>query len=350
VRPLALVAVVACSNPSPLSSPAPVDNLAAKLEPIRVAEKLPALGMAAWRDGQLVALGVTGTRRADDPAHPITAGDQWHLGSDTKAMTATLIGIYVDRGLLHWNDSIGIVFHGEAVDSQLAAVTVDQLLQHRAGFNHDVPMEVRFPIAPDDRASIVRAVIARPLPREIGKYFYSNVSYIVAGGLLERATGKSWEQLMRDDVFAPLHMTSCGFGPPGDAARVDEPWGHSVLDGKPVPPGPGADNLPWLGPAGTVHCSLEDWGKFLVVHAAPSPLLSAATFEHLHSGTEYMAGWALGTWGGDPALIHEGSNTMWHAITVVVPVRHVAIAVVANRYDPKLSEAIQPVFTPYLER
>src|ERR1700733_12072371 len=67
------------------------DDLTAQLEAVRAAERLPALGAAVWRSGKLVAEGVTGVRELGD-ATRATLDDQWHLGSDTKAMTATLVG------------------------------------------------------------------------------------------------------------------------------------------------------------------------------------------------------------------------------------------------------------------
>src|SRR2546423_1360538 len=103
----ALVCAVACrSHPG-------VDDLSQKLETVRAAEHLPALGTAVWEHGALVAIGMSGLRKADDPDHRATVDDLWHLGSDTKAMTATLVGMYVDRGKLHWDDTLGRLFEGE---------------------------------------------------------------------------------------------------------------------------------------------------------------------------------------------------------------------------------------------
>ncbi len=304
------------------SEPAVTPDLKTQLEAVRMAEHLPALGMAVWRGGKLVASAVTGSRKAGDPSHPATIDDQWHLGSDTKAMTATLIGIYVDRGVLHWDDRLDKLFAGVTVDPGYAAVTLDQLLQHRAGAPAELPSDITRQafadgVAPEARSKLVAAVLAHPPAQAPGTFVYSNAGYVIAGAALERATGKTWEQLMRDELFAPLHMTSCGFGPPGDATKIDEPWGHR--DQRPVAPNdPHADNPPSFGPAGTVHCSLGDWGKFLAIHAAPStPLVSAATMAHLHTAPtgdkhRYMAGWLIAEpHPGDLRLGHEGSNTMW---------------------------------------
>ena len=62
---------------------------------------LPALAAAAWRDGKLIEMAAVGVRKAGDPTSKVTTNDEWHLGSNTKAMTAMLVGIYVDRGALH---------------------------------------------------------------------------------------------------------------------------------------------------------------------------------------------------------------------------------------------------------
>jgi D-alanyl-D-alanine carboxypeptidase len=328
---------------------------------VRAAQKLPALGMAVWKHGTLVARGVSGQRKSGTDGHPVTFDDQWHLGSDTKAMTATLIGIYVDKGVLHWTDTIPTLFPGEMIDSAYATVTLDQLLQHRGGAPSNPPDELwnaMYDNKPDARLTFVRAILEKPPAQAPGTFAYSNTGYMIAGAALERATKLTWEQLITRDLFTPLHMTSCGFGAPGTATAIDQPWGHAA-DGKPVPPGLYADNPPGIGPAGSVHCSLGDWGKFLSLHAAPSsPLVSAATLAHLHtplpdtSGQEaYMGGWMILTASpSDVRFAHEGSNTMWHAIAFVVPTFDVAVAVVANQYDPMLFMAISPLMKPYLKK
>jgi CubicO group peptidase (beta-lactamase class C family) len=346
-----------------------VEDLAPKLEPIRTAHHLPALGAAVWRHGQLVAAGMTGLRKWDDPSHPATLDDLWHLGSDTKAMTATLVAIYVDRGKVHWNDTIAQLFPGETIDPGYANVTLDQLLQHRSGAPAGPPLALAHDLfehgdEPGARKKLVAAVLGSPPKHAAGTFDYSNVGYTIIGAALERATGQSWEDLMRQDLFGPLHMTSCGFGAPGDAAKVDQPWGHVVhatwadppqLDAV-SPAEPHADNPAAIGPAGTVHCSLADWGKFLAIHAAPTTtLVSAGAMGHLHIAPEidrehYMAGWMFQPIGpGIVQLGHEGSNTKWHAIALVVPANDVAVAVVTNRIDEDLYKAVKPLFDGYLK-
>src|SRR5437868_2514281 len=75
---------------------APVD-LAAVLEPIRRAHRLPALAAMVLRDGKVVARGAVGLRKAGWTT-PVTIDDRFHIGSCTKSMTATLVAMLVDQG------------------------------------------------------------------------------------------------------------------------------------------------------------------------------------------------------------------------------------------------------------
>lgn len=338
----------------------PADNLASTLEPIRSEAAIPGMAAAVWRDGRLIALGATGVRKFGDPT-PVTVDDQWHLGSDTKAMTATLIGLYIDRGRLHFDDRLGTLFAGDPIDPVNANVTLEQLMQHRSGMADGPPDsdsdDYLHGTPSDIRTRAVRAVLAAPPARPVGTYAYSNMGYVTLGVVLERITGKTWEDLMRSELFGKLEMDSCGFGPPGTRDTVDQPWGHTVVDDKPVPMAPGdpaSDNPPALGPAGTVHCSLTDWGKFLAVHLAgargESTMLTKDTMTRLHqppSGGDYAAGWMVADqpWAGGRVLAHDGSNTFWYASAWIAPEKNMVLTVVANRADERATTGIGKAVT-----
>jgi CubicO group peptidase (beta-lactamase class C family) len=150
--------------------------------------------------------------------------------------------------------------------------------------------------------------------------------------MMEVAAKKPWEELMREMLFKPLQLRSPGFGPPGDARREDQPWGHS---GKiPVPPGPNADNPPAIGPAGTVHLSIKDFARYAAWHARGHDLLPPAQFTKLHTplpGQDYAFGWQATerNWGGK-VLSHNGTNTMNYAVMWVAPERDFAVVAASN--------------------
>jgi len=135
-------------------------------------------------------------------------------------------------------------------------------------------------------------------------------------------------------------MTSCGFGGLGTPGQVDQPWPHDAA-GKPMPAnGPDVDNPEVLGPAGTAHCSLGDWGKFVADQLAglngKAGVLQAATYVQMHApafGGNYAAGWLVTSrpWGGGTVYTHNGSNTMNFATVWMAPARDFAVLVVTNR-------------------
>src|SRR5207248_2716289 len=136
--------------------------------------------------------------------------------------------------------------------------------------------------------------------------------FSIAGHMAERVMNKSWEQLMQEKIFVPLQMKNSGFGAPGTKNILSQPRGHSD-DGKPIEPGPAADNPVGIGPSGIVHCTIADWSKFVGLHLSQNKLLKPETFRKLHTpGGTYAMGWGVHNrgWAKGPVLMHLGSITM----------------------------------------
>ena len=314
----------------------PDDALAALLKPIRERHHVPGLVGGIIQGQRLVAAGAIGIRK-EGSAEPITVNDLLHLGSCTKAMTATMIATLVQEKKLSWETTLGDVFpeRKEKMHAEWAGVTLLQLLTHRSGLPANGPYRQlgARQSTTEQRRVLLQKVLARKPETTPGKKFvYSNLGYIFAGLMAEKVTGVAWEDLMRRRLFQPLGMTSAGFGPPGTKDKVDQPWGHIFRDGKLVPLQ--QDNPPVLGPAGTVHCTLADWARFAALHLngereGPRPkglprLLTPATFTRLHTpaqGEEYACGWLVvpRDWASGIALTHTGSNTMWFAVIWLAP-------------------------------
>ena len=87
----------------------PAKDVSALLTPIIQKHDVPGMAVAVVGDGEIVALGVAGVRTRGKP-DKITAADRFHIGSDTKAMTAMLCGILVDEGKLKWGQTLGETF------------------------------------------------------------------------------------------------------------------------------------------------------------------------------------------------------------------------------------------------
>lgn len=320
---------------------------------------LPAIGGARVVNGDIEVLGTHG-KRAQGHSEKVTDHDQWHLGSCTKAMTATLVAAHVEDGLLEWDTTIGEIFTDITVHPDLAGVPITWLLSHRAGTITDLGQHPAiFEALGDDRdmrdvrADFAAQVLALEPEFTPGDgWGYSNSGFIIAGAALERLTGDAWETLMLERLFTPLQMDSCGFGAPGDPELVDQPWGHSPT-GTAIEPGVNADNPAGLGPAGTVNCSLESWSKFLSDQAAGArgedALLTAVSYEMLHTsqGDDYALGWGVADrdWAGGKVLVHSGSNTIWMATTWVAPELNAAYMATTNIAAPDTAYALDDAIT-----
>lgn len=323
------------------------------LESIRQKHQVPALAGAIVTGKGLVTMGVIGVRKAGTEI-PATVEDKWHLGSDTKAMTATLIGVLVEQGKLKWETTIEQVFPEIAADLQpdLRGVTLLHLLSHRAGLPANILwMAVSKPGASvsQQRLECVKMLAKIKLLSAPGATFlYSNLGYVIAGAVAEKTMSSSWEDLITKLVFDPLGMKSAGFGGVGTPGEIDQPWGHGA-DGKPVSGnGPAVDNPPVLGPAGTVHCTLEDWAKFVSDHLrgerGEKALLKPETYRKLDTppfGGEYALGWLVveREWGGGTVLTHAGSNTMNYAVAWLAPKLGFAVLVTTNQGGPAAGNA-----------
>ena len=326
-----------------------VDDIQKKLDQIRESNKVPGLAAAAIREGQVVFNGVSGFRQSGSP-EAVTINDLWHIGSCTKAMTATLAGVLIDEKVIGWDAKIADVlpeFRGKMKEGWDSA-TFEQLLQNRGGAPNKPPRDA-WALAFKGGGSPVNQRLAflgsilreKPEAAPGTTNIYSNQGFALAGAMMERAAKKPYEDLLREKVFQPLGMKSCGYGPPGTAGRVDQPRGHTGSAGNftPIQPGRNADNPEAITPAGRVHCTIADLARFASWHARGPlrdvKLMSDATFQKLHappSGQEYAMGWGVSQrdWAGGPTWSHNGSNTMWFAVMWVAPDKQAAYVAATN--------------------
>jgi CubicO group peptidase (beta-lactamase class C family) len=345
---IALVSVrshSASTSPSnTVSSPANGDPAVTNLLfPILQKHQVPAIAAALVTSKGLLTAGVVGTRKRGSEV-PATLNDQWHLGSDTKAMTATLVAKLVEQGRLKWDSTVAEVFPDLATgfDAEARKITVLQLLSHRSGLKPN-PDLVLYGGADGakERLRVVKDELGKPPQHTPGTHYeYSNLGYAIAGAITEKVTGKPWEEAMRKEVFGPLGMTSVGFGGTGTPGQLDQPWGHHK-DGQPVVSnGPRMDNPPVLSPAGRVHCTIQDWARFIADQLrgdrGEPALLQPASYQKLHTppfGGEYALGWLVveRKWAGGTALNHAGDNTMNCANVWVAPRRDFAVLICVNQ-------------------
>ncbi len=349
--PPLLLMVLLLSPAAPLN-PLERQHLERILHEQRKKHEVPALG-AAIVTSKGITEAVVGVRK-EGTTVKATLADQWHLGSDSKAMTAMLLAILIERKLLRYDSTMERIFPELRNDMHpdYRKVTVEQLLRHQAGLPTNLPgswwkISTKLAVRKQRELAARELLSSKPEHPPGTKFHYSNSGYVLAGHIAERVGKESWEAMMKRYIFDPLKMKSAGFGPPGSSNGIDQPWPHNA-EGKPIPPGaPAADNPPVMGPAGRVHCSLSDWGAFVrdVMEGAEGKagLLSAQGYKKLietAEGESYTAGgWGRGHCPLGFTLSHDGSNTLNYCSAAVIPQAGVAILVVCNQGGKKKGEA-----------
>lgn len=349
-----LLALTACCAAQP---PEDISNL---LEPIRQKHDVPAIAAAVITPDGIVAHGVAGVRKKGEKEKAVLT-DLWHLGSETKAITATLAGTFVADGSLKWEDTVTKHFpeFANRIDPALKEVTIADLLAHRAGLTPNLPWaEFNRRNLPRERRDAAKTLLTRPPANPVGSYEYSNAGYVVVGAVLEKLGKKPWEELLRDRIFKPLAMPHAGFGGTGTPGKTDQPWPH-LASGKPVADnGPAADNPPILGPAGTCHASLASWSAFLSDQlrgaSGAKALLPPEIYRTIQTAhpahpadTGYGLGWGIGRrpWAGGKVLTHTGSNTMNFAVCWLALPKKFGVLVCINQAGDDAQQAADETAT-----
>jgi CubicO group peptidase (beta-lactamase class C family) len=348
------------------------------LEPCLKQYEVPAIAAAVVVDGKVVAVGAVGTRKAGAKL-PVTVQDRFHLGSDTKAMTALLAAMLVEDKKLRWKSTIAEVVPelAKEMNTALGGVTLEQLLSHTSGIPADNKAFKKIlvqSLSEDGNLDELRYWVLRKWckqpdpPKPGGQFAYANLNYVIAGIMIERAGGKTWEELITERVFAPLELRSAGLGPQATPGKIDATLGHEIIDGKAKAflAGPNGDNPPVLGPAGTAHMSVLDFAKWAGWNAGQGKrgpkLVEPDTLKKLHApvigmpdakeaapGTPARGRYGLGWgempvgWATEPLIYHGGSNGKNLAHIWLEPKRDFAMVLVTNVGGLKADEALTAV-------
>ena len=333
-------------------------ELGALAEALRARVGAPAIGVLLLDSGGLRGSAVAGVRRVGG-TDPVELDERWHLGSNAKAMTATLAMKLVEGGSIAAEASVAELLGpvSDDIDAAWRDVTLLDLLGHRGGVRANASLATRrahdgAPTRRDaraDRRAIVAELLRRAPARPAGQAFgYSNLGYVLAATMLETAADRPFESLMEREVFEPLGMVDVVRGAPGGGETAVAVGHRRGLLGRLVAMPPGADNPPFMAPAGTFSLTLADYARFLADQlrgmrgvdgeepgatggGAASPLLAPDGYARLRTPPDALEDYALG-WGvsGEGRLEHAGSNTMWFALTALAPERDVGVAIVAN--------------------
>ena len=359
------VFAVGCSRNAALITEASGDPaLAEILETVRLNARLPALSAAVIRDGNIVARAAVGTRK-HGTTNWVSVTDKFMIGSCGKAFTATLAAILIEEGRLGWKTTIKEAFPGLDMLPEYESITLQQLLSHRAGLPKNFIADLdenRSSTIESGRLQFVEQIVQTNLINPPDSVIvYSNAGFTLAGAMMEKITGDTFESLMAKKIFRPLQLNTAGFVYPALSEPESQPWGHiqhygstSVIK---------RDVNHWLNPGGnTLSMSVGDWARFvtrhLVIHQDDGrTLISSASAKKMHtppnnakwdyddryrglwlqivgwplSSSNYALGWyTVQTREGTEILYHGGATRSFIAVVYASPADKTAILLATN--------------------
>jgi len=294
---------------------------------------------------------------------PVTPNTVFSLASCTKAFTAQLIGTIVTDGKLDINKPVHnyypeLVFNNDLLTSH---VTVKDMLTHRTGLpRHDWLTHAKVPLSLD--SVVYRIRFLEPSAEFRTELKYCNLMYTVLGGLVQKLTGKTWEEDMKERMLDPLGMTStsCLIS---DLSRSKEYSLGYTLKGDTIIKGtPGNDGA---NAAGSMNASVNDMAKWLItlindgkykgkqvlsakfIREATSPQMSAPS--HPRPGLpvypdtyfgDYGYGWNIASYRGHYLVTHSGDLPLFSSEVSFFPTDSVGIVVLVNKFDATIAGII----------
>ncbi len=299
---------------------------------------------------------------------PVTPNTLFAIGSCTKAFTASLIGMLAEEGKLDYDEPVRkylpmLEFYNNDMNN---LITLRDMMSHKTGLpRHDISWYLN---QSENRDSLIQRIkYMEPTYRPKEKYQYNNFMFLAQGVVVEKLTGKSWEQIMREQFFTPLGMTRSDMPYSSvkndtDLASPHEFKNDSTL--KIVP----HYNITGMGPAGAVYSSVNEmskwvqtWiygGKYKGVQVIPSKhykeAISAQSVsgsgvpDNLHpdiSGSNYGFAWSLTSYRGHYRVEHGGAIDGFIASTGFFPSDSIGIIVLTNQSLRPLSAIVRNIIS-----
>ena len=322
-----------------------------EMEKFIEARKMPGGALAVVKDGRLVH--ARGYGWADkERQQRVEPTSLFRIASISKPVTAVSVLKLVEQGKLKLDDRAFDFLALKPLpdakpDPRLRTITIRQCLQHTGGWDRDKSFDPMFrpkliatavgEAAPAGPSAVIRYMMGQPLDFDPGtRYAYSNFGYCVLGRVIEKLTGKSYEDYVNEVVLAPAGIKSMRLGRSLEAGRApgevryympEGETAESVFPGQPpkVPWPYGAFNLEAMDAHGAWLASAVDLARFSAAMQDPEkcPLLKPASWRDLHAappasvarteegplkGTYYCCGWLT-----RPIVAQPGKANYWHS-------------------------------------
>ena len=343
----------------PLSS-ADIDRLA---ERTLKTFDVPGISIGIVKDGKLIHAKGYGIRNLNN-GKPMDENTLVGIASNSKAFTAAALGILVDEGKLQWDDKVtDYIPEFKLADAYVTGeFTVRDLLTHRSGLGLGAGDLMIFPGGSDfaQKDIIHNLRYLKAVSSFRSKFDYDNLLYIVAGEVITRITGKSWQEFIETRIMQPLQMTASAadFYRLKDTGNVAAP--HAPINGKVRVVT--ADLNPVMDAAGGIYANITDMSKWVIMqmedgsYGKGQKLFSKAIQDEMWMpqtiiatkgggayNTHFLSyglGWMLSDVSGYKQVMHTGGLAGMVTQVTLIPELKLGIIVLTNQQSGGAYSAI----------
>lgn len=314
---------------------------------------IPGMAIAIVRGDEIIYKKGFGVRRlgGNDPVNEETL---FQVGSTSKAFTTALVAMMVDEGKVDWNDHVvdhlpDFMMFDPWVTREF--MVWDLMAQHSglAPYSGDFQSFLGF-----DRNHIIHSIrYIQPVSSFRSEFAYQNNLFLVAAQLVEKCSGKTWEENLQEKIFTPLGMTSTTtdlnkfLNSPNMASL------HNRFNGKIAPFPKDWPFLTWTdvyGPAGGIHSNIIDMSKWVRMQMhegkfGDKQIISSKSIDFLHAPKTparvskndpqqyYCQGWIYREFDPYPIIWHNGGTTGHNTMVAFVPGADIGFVAIANMSD-----------------
>ncbi|TAM26750.1 MAG: serine hydrolase [Rhodanobacter sp.] len=348
--------------------PAQLQDFTAYVDNTLKTFKVPGVAVAIVKDGKVVMEQGFGVREIGKPTK-VDANTLFAIASNTKAFTAASLQMLADEGKLDMDARVIDYLPWFRMSNSYVTheMRVRDLLAHRSGLSLGAGDLLYWPPTSYTTKDVVERLAKVPIKNSFrGHYAYDNILFAVATLVIEKVSGESYADFVRDHIFKPVGMDEslidCTYLKPGmDVATGHAPY--NFKDIKPVPP------MAWLNDpgAGGIYASVHDLAKWMNVQLAggklpdgkqlfsekshhemwsmltPIPIHKPSIPELTPLTPEYYGygeGWFLSTYQGQKLVWHTGGWPGFVSRVTMVPKLHLGVVVLTNQQSGAAFNAI----------
>jgi CubicO group peptidase (beta-lactamase class C family) len=315
---------------------------------------VPGVGLALVQDGEVRYSKGYGLRNTTDQT-PVGPNTAFAIGSVTKSFTALGVQLLAAEGKVDLDAPITTYIPDLKLSDAEALKTLSlrHLLSHTSGLSSFDTGQQVLTANQISRAEFIQAISTMPLLNQPGKGFiYANQNFVLAGLVIERVTGKTWEDFVLERIFTPLGMTNASYDEIGLTSGKDTAAPHDLDVFKGMIPVPFTPNLSAIGPAGSINAGAEDMARYALFHltgksADGSLTLSKDRLDELHKPVigigpsqpgpnaivtelSYALGWLTENYRGLRIVQHSGNVIGYSANVTLIPEKGIGIVLLAN--------------------